>query len=76
METRSLSKTSLESDIAIARGERLAIDDALEALAELDPTQARIVELRFFGGLTVHEVATVLGVSKRKVEWRCCTALG
>ena len=44
------------------------LNDALEALAALDPQQARIVELRFFGGLTVEEVAHLLGVSKRKVE--------
>lgn len=46
----------------------LALKDALEQLAALDPQQARIVELRYFGGLTVAEVAQVLGVSKRKVE--------
>lgn len=46
----------------------VALDAALESLQELDPGQARIVELRFFGGLTVEEVAHVLGVSKRKVE--------
>lgn len=46
----------------------VALHDALEALAALDEEQARIVELRFFGGLTVEEVAHVLGVSKRKVE--------
>ena len=46
----------------------LALDDALETLATLDPRQARIVELRFFGGLSVDEVAAVLGVSKRTVE--------
>jgi RNA polymerase sigma factor (TIGR02999 family) len=46
----------------------VALHDALEALAALDEQQARIVELRFFGGLTVEEVAHVLGVSKRKVE--------
>lgn len=39
-----------------------------EALAKLDSRQAKIVELRFFGGLTVEEVAAVLGVSKRTVE--------
>lgn len=44
------------------------LHQALERLAELDPRQARIVELRFFGGLTVHEVAEYLGVSKRLVE--------
>lgn len=41
---------------------------ALERLATLDPRQAQIVELRFFGGLTVQEVAEYLGVSKRLVE--------
>jgi RNA polymerase sigma factor (TIGR02999 family) len=45
-----------------------ALHDALETLATLSEQQARIVELRFFGGLTVEEVAHVLGVSKRKVE--------
>lgn len=46
----------------------LAVEAALSKLAELDPRQAQIVELRFFGGLTVEEVAEVLGVSKRTVE--------
>ncbi len=46
----------------------LAIEDALTKLAEFDPRQAKIVELRFFGGLTVDEVAEVLKVSKRTVE--------
>ncbi len=46
----------------------LAIEEALEKLATLDQRQADMVELRFFGGLTVAEVAEVLGVSKRTVE--------
>ena len=41
---------------------------ALTKLAELDPRQVEIIEMRFFGGLTVEEVAEVLGVSKRTVE--------
>ena len=41
----------------------LALDDALERWRRSTPTQARIVELRFFGGLTVEETAEVLGVS-------------
>lgn len=47
------------------------LDDALTALARLDPNQARIVELRFFGGLSVAEVAEYLGVSERTVirQW-------
>ena len=46
----------------------LAIEEALQKLAKLDPRQAQIVELRFYGALTVEEVAEVLGVSKRTVE--------
>jgi RNA polymerase sigma-70 factor (ECF subfamily) len=46
----------------------MALHDAMETLSALDAQQAQIVELRFFGGLTVEEVAHVLGVSKRKVE--------
>jgi RNA polymerase sigma factor (TIGR02999 family) len=46
----------------------LALEDALTKLAALDPRQARMVELRFFGGLTVDEVAEVLEMSKRSVE--------
>ncbi|MFO0875295.1 MAG: ECF-type sigma factor [Phycisphaerales bacterium] len=49
------------------------LDDALTRLAELDARQARIVELRFFGGLTIDEVAGVLEVAGRTVdrEWQC-----
>jgi RNA polymerase sigma factor (TIGR02999 family) len=46
----------------------LAVDEALEKLASIDERQARIVEMRFFGGMTVEEVAQALGVSKRTVE--------
>ena len=46
----------------------LAIDEALDKLAEIDQQRSRIVELRFFGGLTNDEVAKVLGVSKRTVQ--------
>lgn len=46
----------------------LLIDEALGKLAELDPRQATIVELRFFGGMEMDEVAEALDVSKRTVE--------
>jgi RNA polymerase sigma factor (TIGR02999 family) len=46
----------------------LALNGALDRLAALDERQARVVELRFFGGLTVAEVAHLLGVSRRTVE--------
>jgi RNA polymerase sigma-70 factor (ECF subfamily) len=45
-----------------------ALDQALERLAALDPQQARIVELRFFGGLTVEETAEAIGVSPATVK--------
>lgn len=46
----------------------LALDRALEGLERLDPQQARIVELRFFGGMTVEEAAEVLGISPATVK--------
>jgi len=46
----------------------LAVDEAISRLGELDPRQAKIIEMRFFGGMTVAEVASALGVSKRTVE--------
>lgn len=53
-----------------------ALDDALTDLARLDPQQSRIVELRFFGGLTVEETAEVLGTSPSTIEreWRTARA--
>jgi len=56
--------------------EVIAIDAALEKLALLDPRQSKIVVLRFFGGLTEKEVATVLGVSPRTVkrDWNVARA--
>lgn len=56
--------------------EILALEEALEELAGLDARQARIVELRYFGGLSVPEVATVMDVGARTVdrEWRCARA--
>jgi RNA polymerase sigma factor (TIGR02999 family) len=46
----------------------VAVDEALDALAAEDPRKARVVELRFFGGLTVEETAEALGVSPRTVH--------
>ena len=46
----------------------VALDAALTELAQLDPEQARIVELRFFGGLTVEETAEALGISPATVK--------
>ncbi|CAN5601158.1 sigma-70 family RNA polymerase sigma factor [soil metagenome] len=54
----------------------VALDEALLDLAKLDPRQSQIVELRFFGGLTIEEAAEVLDVSPRTVrrEWRIAKA--
>ena len=51
--------------------ELVALDDALNLLAEMDPRKSQIVELRFFGGLTVIETAEVMKISPRTVkrEW-------
>ena len=56
--------------------EVLALDEALGRLAETSPRQARIVECRFFGGLTSAETAAALGVSEATVNrgWRTARA--
>jgi len=58
------------------RGELLELEEALKHLARFDVRQSRVVELRYFGGLTNAEVALVLGVSERTVkrEWRMAKA--
>jgi RNA polymerase sigma factor (TIGR02999 family) len=54
----------------------IALDDALKSLAEIDPRKSRIVELRYFGGLSVEETAEALKVSPRAVqrEWSLARA--
>jgi RNA polymerase sigma-70 factor (ECF subfamily) len=54
----------------------LALHDVLNGLEEVDPVQARIVELRFFGGLTIKETAEVMGISHATVEreWKMAKA--
>jgi RNA polymerase sigma factor (TIGR02999 family) len=56
--------------------ELLAIDQAMTRLAGLDERQARVVELRFFGGMTLEEIAEVLGVSLASInrDWRTARA--
>ena len=51
-----------------------ALDDALNTLATLDPRQASIVEMRFFGGLSIDEISQVLGVSPATVKREWTTA--
>lgn len=65
---------------AVIGGERateiLALDDALQDLARMDPRQARVVEMRYFGGLTIDETAAVLEISPATVkrEWNVASA--
>ena len=56
--------------------ELLALDDALQSLARMDERKSRIVELRYFGGLTVEETAEVLGISDKTVmrDWNLAKA--
>jgi len=54
----------------------LALHEALERLAALDPGQARIVELRYFGGMTIEDTAEALGLSPATIkrEWAVARA--
>jgi RNA polymerase sigma-70 factor, ECF subfamily len=61
------------ADVSDERATSLvALDDALNSLAAIDPRKSKLVELRYFGGLTIEETAEVLGVSTPTVErdWR------
>jgi RNA polymerase sigma factor (TIGR02999 family) len=70
-----LRRVALNDAVAVFRDRRkdvVALDDALCALARIDARKAQVVELRFFGGLSVHETAEVLHVSSDTVlrDWR------
>ncbi|MCX6626383.1 MAG: ECF-type sigma factor [Candidatus Solibacter sp.] len=56
--------------------ELIALDDALDRLAQFDGRKARVVEMRFFGGLSVEETAAVLKISPRSVmrDWKLARA--
>lgn len=70
-------KLSLDEAVSFA-AERdvnlVALDDALKELATLDEEQSRIVELRFFGGLSIKEIASVLDISETTVSRKWTTA--
>jgi RNA polymerase sigma factor (TIGR02999 family) len=70
-------KVSLDEGIAAAGASHLdvvALDDALTELAKLDPQQERIIELRFFGGLSIEETAEALNISPATVKRDWATA--
>jgi RNA polymerase sigma factor (TIGR02999 family) len=72
-------RLSLDEAIGVPGGRDLdlvALDDSLEALAKIDPEQSRLVELRYFGGLTIEETAEVMQISPATVsrEWTAARA--
>jgi RNA polymerase sigma factor (TIGR02999 family) len=78
---RAAHSTAFDFDRLPAMGtdrapEICALDDALNALARKDPRRAQVIELRFFGGLSVDETAAALGVSSQTVmrDWKLARA--
>jgi RNA polymerase sigma-70 factor, ECF subfamily len=70
-------RLTLVDDASVDRApELIALDSALTGLERLDPQQARVVELRYFGGMTVEETAEAAGISTATVkrEWRTARA--
>ncbi len=73
-------KLSIDEGLEVSEeqpaADMVALDDALNALAEIDPQKSRIVELRFFGGLSIEETAEVLGIGTATVirQWRMAKA--
>ena len=67
----NLQRVELEEGVAVSEersGEMLALHDALDELEKVSPRQAKIVEMRYFGGLSVEQIAAVLQMSPRSVE--------
>jgi RNA polymerase sigma factor (TIGR02999 family) len=70
-------RLALNPEIALPQKREVdlvALDDALTKLAALDPKQSRLIELRFFGGLSIEEAAVVLGISPATVKREWATA--
>jgi RNA polymerase sigma-70 factor, ECF subfamily len=70
---RGGKKTQVDLDEGLAvtaekSAEILALEDALTRLEKLSPRQAKVVELRYFGGLSVEEIASALGIAPRSVK--------
>lgn len=73
-------KLPIEEEILIVSQDKsadlVALDDALQELAKIDPDKAKIVELRYFGGLSIEETAEVMGVSVPTINrhWKLAKA--
>ena len=75
----SAQKVTLDETLEIAAEKTVdlvALDEALKRLAEFDPRKARVVELRFFGGMNVEETAEVMGIHANTVirDWSAASA--
>jgi RNA polymerase sigma factor (TIGR02999 family) len=70
-------RLSLDPDVGVTKKpevDLVALDDALNRLTSLDPQQSRVIELRFFGGLSIEETAVVMGISPATVKREWATA--
>jgi RNA polymerase sigma factor (TIGR02999 family) len=76
VEQQRLSITSAQAVMKQPEIDLLALNEALEELTKMDPLHGRIVELKFFGGLSIEETAEVLGISHATVErdWKLARA--
>jgi RNA polymerase sigma factor (TIGR02999 family) len=76
VEQQRLSITSAQAVMRQPETDLLALNEALEELTKMDPLHGRIVELKFFGGLSIEETAEVLGISHATVErdWKLARA--
>jgi RNA polymerase sigma-70 factor (ECF subfamily) len=66
-----LRRVDLDEGVAISEErseEVLSLDEALNRLMELNPRQAKVVELRYFGGLSVEQIGSILGIAPRSVK--------
>ena len=75
-EQQRISLTGAEVLVKQPEVDLLALNEALEELAKMDPQQSRIVELKFFGGLSIEEIAEVMGIGHATVErdWKMARA--
>src|SRR5262249_55423344 len=67
-ECKTIQLTEAEPDMAAAEVDLILLDDAMHRLAQINPVQARLVEMRYFGGLTIEEASQVLAVPKRTLD--------
>jgi RNA polymerase sigma factor (TIGR02999 family) len=74
--TTAVNVDALPARAAQMSAQVCALDDALNTLAKIDPRRAQVIELRFFGGLTVEETSQVLQVSPQTVmrDWKLARA--